>query len=73
MDTLSFPSWRIRRRIIAVTLVLCAFVVIYLLFQGKDTRLHESLANGAFLLAGSVIGTYVFGAAWDDKHNRERR
>ncbi len=61
--------WKIRRRIIIVTLSLCAFVVIYLLFRGADTRLHETLANGAFFLAGSVIGAYVFGAAWDDKNS----
>ena len=72
MNTVSLPSWRIRRRIIALTLMLCAFVIIYLLLQGEDTRLNETLANGAFLLAGSVIGAYVFGAAWDDKHNRQK-
>ena len=64
-------SWKIRRRIITATLLLCAFVVIYLLLRGEDTRLNETLANGAFFLAGSVIGAYVFGAAWDDKNNSE--
>ena len=54
-----------------MTLLLCAFVVLYLLFQGEDTRLNETLANGAFFLAGSVIGAYVFGATWDDKNSIE--
>ncbi|WP_330178414.1 hypothetical protein [Candidatus Vondammii sp. HM_W22] len=54
-----------------MTLLLCAFVVVYLLFQGDDTRLNETLANGAFFLAGSVIGAYVFGATWDYKNSDE--
>ena len=60
------PSWRIRRRIILVTLLFCAGEVVYLTVWGRDTGLHEALANGALILAGSVIGAYVFGAVWDD-------
>jgi len=59
-------SWRIRRRIINTTLVLCALEIFYLTIWGADTRLAETLATGAFLLAGSVIGSYVFGAAYED-------
>ncbi len=60
------PTWRIRRRIIHVTLLLCALEIGYLTVWGRDTRLAETLATGAFLLAGAVIGSYVFGAAWED-------
>lgn len=60
------PSWRIRRRIILATLMFCAAEVLYLTVWGRDTGLHETLANGALILAGSVIGAYVFGAVWDD-------
>lgn len=68
------PSWRVRRRIITATLLFCALEVGYLTLYGKDTKLHEAIVTGAFLLAGSVIGSYVFGAVWDDKkNNREAR
>jgi hypothetical protein len=60
------PSWRIRRRIIFATLFFCAGEIIYLTAWGKDTGLSSTLANGAWILAGSVIGAYVFGAVWDD-------
>lgn len=60
------PSWRVRRRIIFATLIFCAAEVFYLTVWGRDTDLHETLANGALILAGSVIGAYVFGAVWDD-------
>jgi hypothetical protein len=59
-------TWRIRRRIINTTLVLCALQIIYLTIWGADTRLNETLALGAYTLAGAVIGAYVFGAAWED-------
>ncbi|WP_322893457.1 MULTISPECIES: hypothetical protein [unclassified Yoonia] len=59
-------SWRIRRRVIIATLVYSALGVGYLIIFGEDLRLHEAIANGLILLAGSVVGSYVFGAAWDD-------
>lgn len=60
------PSWRVRRRIIHATLFFCAGEIVFLTGWGHDTSLHETLANGALILAGSVIGAYVFGAVWDD-------
>lgn len=60
--------WAIRRRIIIATLLFCAGETVYLTVWGRDTALHETIANGILLLAGSVIGTYVFGAVWDDRN-----
>lgn len=62
------PSWRVRRRIIITTLLFCAGETIYLTGWGADTNLHSTIANGVLILAGSVIGAYVFGAAWDDRN-----
>lgn len=62
------PSWRIRRRIIIGTLLFCGGEIIYLTGWGKDTNLASTIATGVLLLAGSVIGSYVFGAAWDDRN-----
>lgn len=68
-----FRSWKIRRRVIVATLVFCASGVAYLIAAGEDTRLHETIASGLILLAGSTVGSYVFGAAWDDAQaGRER-
>lgn len=60
------PSWKNRRRVVIVTLLYCATVVGWLVLHGASTQLNESIANGLILLAGGVIGSYVFGAAWDD-------
>lgn len=61
-------SWRIRRRVVALTLLFCAGEILYLTGWGKDTDLASTIANGILILAGSVIGGYVFGAVWDDKN-----
>lgn len=62
------PSWRIRRTIIVATLIFCAAEIVYLTIWGKDTDLSSTIANGLIILAGSVIGAYVFGAVWDDRN-----
>ena len=62
------PSWRIRRRIVNLTLLFCASGVTYLMFYGDDTRLHESIAIGLLGLAGATIGSYIFGATWGDNN-----
>lgn len=66
------PSWRVRRRIIVSTLLFCAGEIIYLTGWAEDTDLASTIANGVLILAGSVIGSYVFGAVWDDQNVRNR-
>lgn len=67
----SRASWKIRRRIVNTTLIFCGAVILYLVLYGKDTELNQTIANGLILLAASTIGSYIFGATWDQKHKRE--
>lgn len=62
------PDWRVRRRIIIATLLFCAGEILYLTVWAESTDLAQTLANGILILAGSVIGSYVFGAIWDDRN-----
>lgn len=63
------PSWKIRRRIVIATLGFCAGCIVYLMIYGQaDSRLHETIAYGLIGTAISTIGSYVFGAAWDDSN-----
>ena len=62
------PSWKIRRRIIVAALLFCAFAVSYSMILGDGRPVHETIVLGAFALAGSIIGAYIFGAAWDDRN-----
>ena len=62
------PSWTVRRRIIIATLLFCAFCVVYVMVWGDDRGVLETIVFCAFGLGLSVIGSYIFGAVWDDKN-----
>lgn len=62
------PPWKARRRIVHGTLLFCAGTVSWLVWNGEDTNLAAAVADACFFLAGTVIGAYVFGAAWDDRN-----
>ena len=60
-------SWFWRRVVIAATLGLCGWGLVYLTVAGADTRLNETLAQIFGALAGATVGSYVFGAVWHDR------
>ena len=63
------PSWKIRRRVVIATIGFCMGCIVYLMVKGEaDSRLHETIAMGVIGLFVSTVGSYVFGAAWDDKN-----
>lgn len=66
---IGYPHWAARRRIIHATLIFCAAVVTYCLYQNTGTRTEETGLQFAFTLAGAVIGSYIFGATWEDIKN----
>ncbi|UJX46652.1 hypothetical protein [Xanthobacter sp. YC-JY1] len=61
------PSWRSRRFWVAGIEIYCAVGIGYLILFGQDTRLHETIATGLLALAGTTIGSFIFGAAWEDR------
>lgn len=71
MDKQWAAPWGVRRRLIMATVLYCAGEVTYLTIWGRDTELHQAIAVSLILLAGSTIGSYVFGAAWDNKNERD--
>lgn len=62
------PSWKHRRRVVFGALFFCAGAIGYLIGAGEDTVLHRAIAEGLVMLAAGIIGSYVFGAAWDDRN-----
>lgn len=62
------PGWTIRRRVIVGTLIYCGVVFAYLAAFGDDTRLNETIVMTLGAVGGSTIGSYVFGAMWDDRN-----
>ncbi len=64
-------SWAVRRRIIIAVLIWSGSLITYLAIWGRAVSLVSDIATGLILLMGSVIGSYVFGAVWDDKNTRK--
>ena len=66
------PAWYARRINVFVTQIICAAIISYLALKGEDTRLNETLVNGAYFLWGTVLVGYVFGVIVDEKFNSQR-
>ena len=62
------PSWKIRRRVVLAALVFCAACVVWVMVWGDSRTVNDVIIMCAFGLAFATIGSYVFGAAWDDKN-----
>ena len=65
-------EWKRRRRIIYAALIFCALEVAYLTVLGTDSALNATIVTSLILLAGSIIGTYVFGAVFSCGCRRPR-
>ena len=66
-------DWTRRRRIIQWSLWFCAGVITYVvLFPGDaiTAPTRGSIAQALIAFSGSVVGSYVFGAIWDDANKR---
>jgi len=60
------PKWINRRTVIFTALTFCALTVVYCLWKGEDTKIAETAITMSYFLAGSIIGSYVFGAAYEN-------
>lgn len=63
-------NWKIRRRVMFVTLLYIAFNVSWLIIRGENTTLNQQIALALVGSGTSIIGAYVFGAVWDDSNKR---
>jgi uncharacterized membrane protein YuzA (DUF378 family) len=69
-DRVPAGTWTRRRRIIYATLTFCAVMVVLLTERHPDSPFVSQTILALIGLAGAVIGSYVFGAVWDDKNAR---
>jgi hypothetical protein len=58
--------WRIRRRVLFATIGFCMLTVLHAITLGEDTRVAETAITMAFMTMVACVGSYVFGAAWED-------
>jgi hypothetical protein len=59
-------QWKDRKRTVITTLVFCGLCIGYIMFQGKDLQVYQSIVYGCFGLAGSVIGFFIGGQTYHD-------
>jgi hypothetical protein len=67
-------TWPKRRVFIWSSLIFLSQVIAICLWaavQSGDAMLIKSISDNAFWLAGAIIGSYVFGAVWDDADKRK--
>lgn len=57
------PSWAGRRRVVRLALLSCLGLSLYSMILG--TAMAAIVFPPLAILAGSVIGSYVFGASWE--------
>ena len=69
----SEPNWLFRRSNVFLIQSVCAGILLFLTFRGQDTRLNETLANGAYMLWGTIAIGYIFGVIVDDKFQISER
>lgn len=59
-------SWRIRRRFMFAVTAFCMWVIAYALWKGLTAGPADTAVTMAFLALIGIIGSYVFGATWED-------
>jgi hypothetical protein len=66
----SNPNWRHRRRLIYSTVALAFGMIVFGAFVWRDGMVASELVRNGTILLTTVLTSYVFGAALDDKWQR---
>jgi hypothetical protein len=59
-------TWDNRRRVMYAVLVFCAGVIVYVLQSARTDAVADNAITMSFFTMGGIVGSYVFGAAWQD-------
>jgi multisubunit Na+/H+ antiporter MnhG subunit len=65
-DSLTKPSWKLRRRAVFGSMLFAMAVIVYILARWDDTSLAQTLVLSSFALIGTVVAAYIGGAAYED-------
>lgn len=68
MENVTRPldNWTVRRAFMLVQMVFCKIVIGYVLWHRLESRVAETAVDFAFVLMGTIILAYVFGATYED-------
>lgn len=59
-------NWEVRRAMMLLEILFCMLVIGFVLWTGMESRVAETAVDFAFVLMGTIILAYVFGASWQD-------
>ena len=59
-------SWRIRRRFMFAVSAFCMWTVAYVLWRDLSSGPADTAVTMSFLTLLGIVGSYVFGATWED-------
>lgn len=60
------PTWTVRRRVVLLSLLFIAINIEFIIIRGTDSALYAQMGLGLLAAGVSIIGAYVFGAAYSD-------
>lgn len=61
-------SWIRRRRFLYAVNLFCALSIGWILWHDMSSAVAEAAITMAFITIMTSVGSYVFGATWDDKN-----
>ena len=59
-------TWKFRRAFMFATVAFCMGTVTFVLWFGLTTSAADTAVSMAFVILGTTVASYVFGAAWED-------
>jgi hypothetical protein len=65
-QTVEQLPWRVRRRFMVWVITFCMSVVSWVLYKEMTGPVAETAVTMSFLTIAGTIGSYVFGATWDN-------
>jgi len=64
-------SWKLRRRFMFIVTGFCMIVILLALLVKPDTGVAGTAISFGFGTITGILGSYVFGAVWDDKNRKD--
>lgn len=64
--TRSMDNWQVRRLFMLAQMLFCKVVIGYVLWFNLESRVAETAVDFSFVLMGTIILAYVFGATYED-------
>lgn len=62
----TLDNWQVRRIFMFVQMLFCQGAIGYVLWNDMQSRVAETAVDFAFVLMGTIILAYVFGATYED-------